>query len=49
MRFAIYIRSIESARGAEERVTANIARGLAGLGHRVDILVENERGCLIDD
>jgi glycosyltransferase involved in cell wall biosynthesis len=39
MRLAIYIRSVESARGAE-RVAINVARGLAARGHRVDFLVE---------
>ena len=39
MRLAIYIRSVESARGAE-RVAVNVARGLAARGHRVDFLVE---------
>lgn len=39
MRLAIYIRSVESARGAE-RVAINIARGLASRGHHVDFLVE---------
>ncbi|HYN39397.1 MAG TPA: glycosyltransferase [Rhodospirillales bacterium] len=42
MRLAIYIRSVESARGAE-RVAINVARGLASRGHSVDFLVE-ERG-----
>ena len=39
MHLAIYIRSVESARGAE-RVAVNVARGLAARGHRVDFLVE---------
>lgn len=39
MRLAIYIRSVESARGAE-RVAINVARGLSARGHRVDFLVE---------
>lgn len=39
MRLAIYIRSVESARGAE-RVAINVARGLAVRGHQVDFLVE---------
>ncbi len=39
MRLAIYIRSVELARGAE-RVAINIARGLASRGHHVDFLVE---------
>lgn len=39
MRLAIYIRSVESARGAE-RVAINVARGLAERGHQVDFLVE---------
>jgi len=39
MHLAIYIRSVESARGAE-RVAVNVARALAARGHRVDFLVE---------
>jgi len=39
MRLGIYIRSVESARGAE-RVAINVARGLAVRGHQVDFLVE---------
>jgi len=46
MHFAIYLRSIDSARGAE-RVSANVARGLADLGHRVDFLVEDDTGHLL--
>ncbi len=47
MRLAIYIRTIESARGAEQ-VVANIVKGLAQKGHLVDLLVEEDRGWLID-
>jgi glycosyltransferase involved in cell wall biosynthesis len=48
MRLAIYIRSVESARGAE-RVAVNVARGLAERGHRVDFLVEEDGGWLLDE
>src|SRR5512147_3241647 len=48
MRFAIYIRSVESARGAE-RVAVNVARGLADRGHRVDFLVEEDGAWLRDE
>jgi glycosyltransferase involved in cell wall biosynthesis len=44
---AIYIRTIESAQGTE-RVTANIARGLADRGHSVDFLVEDGSGWLVE-
>ena len=47
MKLAIYIRSVKTARGAE-RVSANVALGLADLGHEVDFLVEEEQGWLID-
>ena len=47
MRVAIYIRTIKSAQGTE-RVTANIATGLAERGHQVDFLVEVRKGWLIE-
>jgi glycosyltransferase involved in cell wall biosynthesis len=47
MRVAIYIRTIRSAQGTE-RVTANIATGLAERGHQVDFLVEVREGWLIE-
>jgi len=47
MKLAIYIRTIESAQGTE-RVSANIALGLAERGHHVDFLVEKNDGWLID-
>ena len=47
MKLAIYIRTIESAQGTE-RVSANIALGLAERGHHVDFLVEKSDGWLID-
>ncbi len=47
MRVAIYIRTIKSAQGTE-RVTANIATGLAERGHQVDFLVEVREGWLIE-
>jgi glycosyltransferase involved in cell wall biosynthesis len=47
-RLAIYIRSVESARGAE-RVAINVARGLAERGHQVDFLVEESRGWLLEE
>jgi glycosyltransferase involved in cell wall biosynthesis len=47
MRVAIYIRTIASAQGTE-RVTANIATGLAERGHQVDFLVEVGDGWLLD-
>jgi glycosyltransferase involved in cell wall biosynthesis len=48
MKLAIYIRTIASAQGTE-RVTANIARGLADRGHDVDFLVEDGRGWLLEE
>ena len=48
MRLAIYIRSVESARGAE-RVAVNVARGLAARAHDVDFLVEEDRAWLIGE
>ncbi|MBK8174911.1 MAG: glycosyltransferase [Rhodospirillales bacterium] len=48
MRLAIYIRSVESARGAE-RVAANLARGLAARSHHVDFLIEEEGGWLTSE
>ncbi len=48
MKLAIYIRTIASAQGTE-RVTANIARGLADRGHPVDFLVEDSGGWLIEE
>jgi glycosyltransferase involved in cell wall biosynthesis len=47
MRFAVYVRGVASARGAE-RMSVNIARGLAARGHYVDFLVENMCGPLLD-
>ena len=46
MKLAIYIRTIESAQGTE-RVSANIALGLAERGHHIDFLVEESKGWLI--
>jgi glycosyltransferase involved in cell wall biosynthesis len=48
MHFAIYIRSIQSARGAE-RVAVNLASGLSARGHQIDFLVEEESGWLLDE
>jgi glycosyltransferase involved in cell wall biosynthesis len=48
MRYGIFIRSIESARGAE-KVAATLASGLAARGHTIDFLVEDDRGWLIED
>jgi len=48
MKLAIYIRTIASAQGTE-RVTANIAKGLAACGHKVDFLVEDDSGWLIEE
>jgi glycosyltransferase involved in cell wall biosynthesis len=48
MRLAIYIRSVESARGAE-RVAMNLARGLADRKHDVDFLVEEDSAWLIEE
>jgi glycosyltransferase involved in cell wall biosynthesis len=45
---AIYIRSIKSARGAEQ-VAALLAKGLADRACRVDFLVEDEQGWLVDE
>jgi glycosyltransferase involved in cell wall biosynthesis len=47
MRLAIYIRSVRSARGAEQ-VSANVACGLADLGYQVDFLVEDDQGWVLD-
>lgn len=47
MKLAIYLRSLKSARGAEQ-VSANIARGLAEAGHQVDFLVEEKEGRLVE-
>jgi len=47
MRVAIYIRTIQSAQGTE-RVSANIATGLADRGHHVDFLVEDSAGWLVE-
>ena len=47
MKLAIYIRTIASAQGTE-RVSANIALGLAERGHHVDFLVEDSDGWLIE-
>jgi len=47
MRLAIYIRSVSTARGAEQ-VSANVARGLADLGYQVDFLVEDGQGWVLD-
>lgn len=47
MRLAVYIRSVRTARGAEQ-VSANVARGLAELGYQVDFLVEDDQGWLLD-
>ena len=38
---------MRTARGAEQ-VSANVARGLADLGHQVDFLVEDEQGWVLD-
>jgi glycosyltransferase involved in cell wall biosynthesis len=46
-RIAIYIRSVKTARGAEQ-VSANVARGLADRGCRVDFLVEDAHGWVLD-
>jgi glycosyltransferase involved in cell wall biosynthesis len=48
MRLALYIRSIESARGAE-RVAVNLASGLSARGHDIDLLVEEESGWLMEE
>ncbi len=47
MKLAIYIRTIKSAQGTE-RVSANLAMGLADHGHHVDFLVEDRTGWLIE-
>ncbi len=46
MKLAIYIRTVETARGAEQ-VSVNVALGLADLEHEVDFLVEEEQGWLV--
>lgn len=48
MRFAIYIRTVQLARGAE-KVSAALASGLAARGHLVDFLVENSEGWLLEE
>ncbi len=45
---ALYLRSIASARGAEQAAAA-LARGLLAAGHRVDFLVEERSGWLLED
>lgn len=45
---AIYINSVETARGAEQ-VAALLAKGFADKGYQVDFLVEDLEGWLIDD
>ena len=47
MKCAIYIRTIKSAQGTE-RVSANIALGLADRGHSVDFLLEVGDGWLVE-
>ena len=47
MKCAIYIRTIKSAQGTE-RVSANIALGLADRGHDVDFLLEERDGWLVE-
>lgn len=47
MKCAIYIRTIKSAQGTE-RVTVNIALGLADRGHNVDFLLEEPDGWMVD-
>jgi glycosyltransferase involved in cell wall biosynthesis len=47
MKCAIYIRTIKSAQGTE-RVSANIALGLADRGHSVDFLLEECDGWLVE-
>jgi glycosyltransferase involved in cell wall biosynthesis len=48
MKVAIYLRSMESARGAEQAAAA-LAGGLARRGHDVTFLVEERAGFLLDD
>jgi glycosyltransferase involved in cell wall biosynthesis len=47
MKVAIYMKTVKSAQGTE-RVSSNIAIGLAGRGHQVDFLVEEHEGWLIE-
>ena len=47
-RIAVYIATVESARGAEQ-VAALLAKGFADKEHKVDFLVEDEAGWLIED
>lgn len=48
VRIGVYIRTVESARGAEY-AAVNVAKGLADRGHEVDFLVEDEEGWLLDE
>lgn len=48
MRLGIYLRTIETARGAEQ-VTAILAKRLADRGHSVDFLVERVAGSLLEE
>lgn len=48
MRVALYTRSIESARGAE-RAAVNLLMGLSARGHDIALLLEDQRGWLIDE
>ena len=47
MKVAIYMKTVKSAQGTE-RVSSNIAIGLAERGHQVDFLVEEREGWLIE-
>lgn len=47
MKLALYVRSIRSARGAE-RTIATVAAGLAQRGHRVELLLEEAEGVLLE-
>lgn len=48
MRLACYIRSIQSARGAE-RVAVHLASGLSARGYDIDFLVEEESGWFMQE
>jgi glycosyltransferase involved in cell wall biosynthesis len=48
MKLAVYIRSVKTARGAEQTV-ATVASGLAARGHEVHLLVEEGEGRLLEE
>ena len=47
VRIALYIRSVQSGRGAERSII-NVCKGLAERGHHVDLVVDRDEGWLLD-